>query len=52
MRARAVVFNSGMAAIMTALLAWLKPGDAIIFTVPIYGGTQTLIEDFLAGLGT
>src|SRR6185312_8528828 len=47
----AVVFNSGMAAIMTALLAVVKPGDAIVFTVPIYGATQTLILDFLAGLG-
>ena len=37
----AAVFNSGMAAIMTALLAVVKPGDSIVYTVPIYGGTQT-----------
>jgi methionine-gamma-lyase len=43
----AAVFNSGMAAIMTALLAVLQPGDAVIYTVPIYGGTQTLIQGFL-----
>src|SRR5271155_111208 len=42
----AAVFNSGMAAIMTALLAVVRPGDSIIFTVPIYGATQTLIADF------
>ena len=42
----AAVFNSGMAAIMTALLAVVKPGDSIAYTVPIYGGTQTLILAF------
>ena len=47
----AAVFNSGMAAIMTALLAVVKPGDSIIYTVPIYGGTQTLIMDFLQSFG-
>jgi cystathionine beta-lyase/cystathionine gamma-synthase len=47
----ATVFNSGMAAIMTALLAVLKPGDSIIYTVPIYGGTQTLIQGFLEPFG-
>ena len=47
----AAVFNSGMAAIMTALLAVVSPGDTIIYTVPIYGGTQTLILDFLQSFG-
>jgi methionine-gamma-lyase len=47
----AVVFNSGMAAIVTALLAVVKPGDAIVFTTPIYGATQTLILDFLHSFG-
>ncbi len=47
----AAVFNSGMAAIMTALLAVLKPGDSIVFTVPIYGATQTLISGFLESFG-
>lgn len=47
----AAVFNSGMAAIMTALLAVVKPGDSIVYTVPIYGGTQTLIMDFLSTFG-
>ena len=40
-----------MAAIMTALFAFLKPGDTVVYTVPVYGGTQKLIEDFLAGWG-
>ena len=47
----AAVFNSGMAAIMTALLAVLKPGHSVIYTVPIYGGTQTLIQAFLEPFG-
>jgi len=47
----ALVFNSGMAAIVTALLTFARPGQSIIYTVPIYGGTQHLIEDFLSTLG-
>ncbi len=47
----AAVFNSGMAAIMTALMAVLKPGDSMVYTVPIYGGTQTLVQDFFHSLG-
>ncbi len=47
----ALVFNSGMAAIMTALFAFVRPGDTIAYTVPIYGGTQKLIESFLAAWG-
>ncbi|MGC2658189.1 MAG: PLP-dependent transferase [Bryobacteraceae bacterium] len=47
----AAVFNSGMAAIMTALLAVLKPGHTILYTVPIYGATQTFIRDFLGTFG-
>ena len=47
----AAVFNSGMAAIMTALLAVTGPGDSIVYTVPIYGGTQTLVQSFLQPFG-
>ncbi|HTW64471.1 MAG TPA: PLP-dependent transferase [Bryobacteraceae bacterium] len=47
----ALAFNSGMAAIMTALFTFAQPGQTIIYTVPIYGGTQHLIEDFLSTLG-
>ncbi|MBM3786821.1 MAG: aminotransferase class I/II-fold pyridoxal phosphate-dependent enzyme [Acidobacteria bacterium] len=49
--AAAAVFNSGMAAIMTAIMAHTKPGDAIVYTVPLYGGTQSLIQNFLAPWG-
>src|SRR5258708_934672 len=47
----ATVFNSGMAAIMTAIMAHTKPGDAIVYTVPLYGGTQSLIQNFLEPWG-
>ena len=47
----AAAFNSGMAAIMTTLLAVVRPGDRIVYTVPIYGGTQTLIQGFLEPFG-
>jgi methionine-gamma-lyase len=47
----ALVFNSGMAAIMTALLTFVHPGESIVYTIPIYGGTQHLIQDFLSTLG-
>lgn len=49
--AAAAVFNSGMAAIMTALMAHMKPGDAVVYTVPLYGGTQSLIQGFLSMWG-
>jgi cystathionine beta-lyase/cystathionine gamma-synthase len=46
-----VAFNSGMAAIMTSLMALLRPGDSMVYTVPLYGGTQNLIHDLLEPLG-
>lgn len=47
----ALAFNSGMAAIMTSLLAFLRPGQSLIYTIPIYGGTQHFIQNFLAKWG-
>src|ERR1700676_4825348 len=48
---RGAVFASGMAAIATTLLTLLKPGDVIMHSRPLYGGTETLIRNFLAGIG-
>src|SRR5579862_7740171 len=48
---RGAVFASGMAAIATTLLTLLKPGDVIMHSRPLYGGTETLIRGFLAGIG-
>src|SRR5258706_6666461 len=47
----AAVFNSGMAAIMTAAFTFGRPDSIIIYTTPLYGGTTTLIQQFLAPLG-
>lgn len=47
----AAVFNSGMAATMTAMLALLRPGQRVIYTVPAYGGTQHFIQDYLSAWG-
>lgn len=42
-----VMFSSGMGAISATLLAYLRPGDVIVQSVPLYGGTETLIRKFL-----
>jgi methionine-gamma-lyase len=47
----ALAFNSGMAAIMTSLLAFLRPGQSVIYNIPIYGGTQHFIQDYLSTWG-
>ncbi|MBA3974650.1 MAG: cystathionine gamma-synthase [Candidatus Solibacter sp.] len=47
----AVVFNSGMAAIMTTLLACVGQGGAIVHTAPLYGGTQNLLHKFFEPIG-
>jgi methionine-gamma-lyase len=46
-----VVFSSGMAAIATTLLAYVRPGDCIAFTKPLYGATGGMIERFLSQFG-
>jgi methionine-gamma-lyase len=43
-----LVFSSGMAAIATAILAFVRPGDAILHSRPLYGGTEVLIGTTLA----
>ncbi len=47
----AAVFNSGMAAITTALFTFTRPGDRIVYTVPVYGGTQHFIHEMLEPWG-
>ncbi len=39
----AAVTSSGMSAISAVLMAFLKPGDQLVQSVPLYGGTETLI---------
>ena len=47
----AAVFSSGMAAISTVLWAHVRPGDVILMSQPLYGGTETLIEKTLPAFG-
>lgn len=47
----AAVFASGMAAIATALLAYVRPGDVVLHSDPLYGGTEHLLEHVLRGFG-
>ncbi len=44
-------FAAGMASIFTTLMAFLTPGDVILHTRPLYGGTDALIYGELARLG-
>ncbi len=45
------VFSSGMAAISTSLLALVPIGHAVVFSRPIYGGTDLLLETILPERG-
>ncbi len=47
----ALAFNCGMAAIMTSLFTLLRPGQSVIYTVPIYGGTEHFIRDHFSKWG-
>ena len=47
----ALVFNSGMAATMTALMTFVRPGDTIVYSKPLYGGSMHLIHDYLSQFG-
>ncbi|QWW70775.1 cystathionine gamma-synthase family protein [Rhizobium sp. WYJ-E13] len=45
------VFSSGMSAIATILLAFVRPGDAILHSQPLYGGTETLLAKTFLNFG-
>jgi len=47
----AAVFSSGMSAISTTLWAYVRPGDVLLISQPLYGGTETLIEKTLPTFG-
>ena len=40
-------FISGMAAISTVFLEFLKPGDLLVYSEPLYGGTDHFITSYL-----
>lgn len=45
------IFESGMAAISTMLMEFLKPGDLLLYSNPVYGGTDHFITEFLKKYG-
>lgn len=47
----AASFASGMSSITTTLLALLRPGDAVLHTCPLYGGTDHVMEHMLGPFG-
>ena len=47
----AAAFESGMAAISTVLLEFLKPGDLLLHSRPVYGGTDHFITHVLTRYG-
>lgn len=44
------VFESGMSAISTAMMEFLSPGDLLLYSRPVYGGTDHFINNFLKKL--
>lgn len=47
----AAVFSSGLAAISTTALTFLRPGDLVAFSEPAYGGTEYLFHEILPQFG-
>jgi methionine-gamma-lyase len=45
------VFASGMAAIATTLLAYASPGDVLVYSSPLYGGSDHLLKRFFTQYG-
>jgi methionine-gamma-lyase len=45
------VFESGMAAISTAILSFVRPGMLILYSQPTYGGTDHFITHYLQDMG-
>lgn len=47
----AALFSSGMSAIATTLFAFARPGDLILHSQPLYGGTETLLAKTFSSFG-
>jgi len=45
------VFESGMSAISTVFMEFLNPGDVLVYSSPLYGGTDHFIHHFLPKYG-
>ena len=46
-----LIFSSGMAAISTSCLTFLNPGDSLIYSNPVYGGTDYFFTKYLPSKG-
>ena len=46
-----LVFSSGMAAITTAMLTFLRPGSVLVHSSPLYGGTDHFINHIVGRFG-
>ena len=47
----ALTFSSGMTAIATLLLAFVRPGDVVIHSGPLYAASETIIDKILPQFG-
>lgn len=47
----ALTFSSGMTAISTLLLAFVRPGDVVIHSGPLYAATESIIDKILPQFG-
>ncbi|MCL4324183.1 MAG: PLP-dependent transferase [Candidatus Thermoplasmatota archaeon] len=45
------VFSSGMSAIATTILSLVQTGGSVLYSAPVYGGTDYLFNHILPGLG-
>ncbi len=45
------VFESGMSAISTALFEFLQPGDLLLYSNPLYGGTNHFVHHVMTKFG-
>jgi len=45
------VFESGMSAISTVMLEFLNPGDYVLYSNPLYGGTYHFVKNVLSRFG-
>jgi methionine-gamma-lyase len=49
--AAAAAFSSGMAAISATFFALCRPGDVVLHSMPLYGGTETLMRKLMSQWG-
>lgn len=47
----ALLFSSGMSAMFTTFLTFVRPGELILHSAPLYGGTNTMLRKVLEPLG-